>query len=89
MGFTYYFLKSVKIVLILIGFTFASALSIYLLLSGLLEEHLLRFQMSTESALCVGAILTLWFGWSLSLIYDEVKDMVQTKREWDKLDDLF
>ena len=88
MGFTYYFLKSVKIGLILISLTWASALMLYLLLSGVLEDQLLGFQMSTESALCVGATFLVSFMWSLSLIRDEIKDMLSTSREWSKLDDL-
>ena len=88
MGFTYYFLKAVKIALIIAGLTNLSAILFYSLLVGFLEERILGFQMSTPSAICVGGGLLLMFGWSLSLIYDEVVDMLKTKRDWDAFDDL-
>lgn len=88
MGFTYYFLKAVKIALILAGLTNLSAILFYSLLVGFFEERILGFEMSTPSALCVGGGLLLMFGWSLSLVYDEVVDIIKTKRDWDKLDDL-
>jgi len=88
MGFTYYFLKAVKIALILAGLTNMSAILFYSLMVGFLEERILGFQMSTPSALCVGGGLLLMFGWSLSLVYDEIVDMLKTKREWDGFDNL-
>lgn len=88
MGFTYYFLKAVKIALILAGLTNMSAILFYSLLVGFLEERILGFQMSTPSAIGVGCVFLITFVWSLSLVYDEVVDMVKTKRDWDKFDDL-
>ena len=88
MGFTYYFLKAVKIALILAGLTNMSAILFYSLLVGFLEERILGFQMSTPSAISVGCVFLITFVWSLSLVYDEVVDMVKTKRDWDKFDDL-
>ena len=88
MGFTYYFMKALKIALIFGGLTNISALLLYSLLTGLLEERMLGFQMSTPSAICVGCVFLISFGWSLSLIYDEIIDMIKTKRDWDKFDDL-
>jgi hypothetical protein len=88
MGFTYYFLKAVKIALIFAGLTNLSVILLYSLLVGFFEERILGFEMSTPSALCVGGGLLLMFGWSLSLVYDEVVDIIKTKRDWDKLDDL-
>ena len=88
MGFTYYFLKAVKIALIFAGLTNLSVILLYSLLVGFFEERILGFEMSTPSALCVGGGLLLIFGWSLSLVYDEVVDIIKTKRDWDKFDDL-
>lgn len=88
MGFTYYFMKALKIALIFGGLTNMSALLLYSLLTGFLEERILGFQMSTPSAICVGCVFLISFGWSLSLIYDEIIDMIKTKRDWDKFDDL-
>ena len=88
MGFTYYFMKAFKIALIFGGQTNMFALLFYSLLIGFLEERILGFQMSTPSAICTGCVLLIAFVWSLSLIYDEIIDIVKTKRLWDSLDDL-
>lgn len=88
MGFTYYFMKAFKIALIFGGLTNMSALLFYSLLVGFFEERILGFQMSTPSAICTGCVFLISFGWSLSLIYDEIIDIVKTKRLWDSLDDL-
>ncbi len=88
MGFTYYFAKAIKIALIITGLTNLSVILFYSLLVGFFEERILGFEMSTPSALCVGGGLLLMFGWSLSLVYDEVVDMLKTKRDWDEFDDL-
>lgn len=88
MGFTYYFMKALKIALIFGGLTNMSALLLYSLLTGFFEERILGFQMSTPSAICMGCVFLISFGWSLSLIYDEIIDMIKTKCDWDKFDDL-
>tara|TARA_R100001510_G_C7623802_1_gene184070 strand:- start:176 stop:496 length:321 start_codon:yes stop_codon:yes gene_type:complete len=84
MGFTYYFVKALKIALIIAGLSNMSAILFYSLMVGFLEERILGFQMSTPSAICLGGGLIVIFVWSLSLIYDEVVAMLKTKRDWDK-----
>lgn len=88
MGFTYYLAKAIKLALIILGLTNWSAVFFYCLISGFLEERILHFQMSTPSALCVGAFLIALFVWSLTLVYDEITDMIITKRKWKEFDDL-
>jgi len=88
MGFTYYLAKAIKLALIILGLTNWSAVFFYCLISGFLEEKILHFQMSTPSALCLGAFLIALFVWSLTLIVDEVFDVIVTNRKMKEFDDL-
>lgn len=88
MGFTYYFMKTIKIVFIILGMTNLSIVLFYSLISGFLEQSILGFEMSTPSAICFGGMLLILFGYSLNLIYQEVVDIIKTKIWWDSLDEL-
>lgn len=83
------FMSAVR--LILVGnFIFFSGFTIYLLFSGILEEKLLKFNMETESAMMLFAILVvlLWAGvMTMSRVLKEIRNeyrCLKNYRIWEK-----
>ncbi len=68
------FMSAVR--LILVGnFIFFSGFTIYLLFSGFLEERILRFNMETESAMMMFAILLVFVWAGLMTMFRIMKEI--------------